>query len=294
MRILLGLLVATTALAEPPATPTVTLLEPGAAPHAALRYAPRGKSEADGTLSLSLKTTQDVAGRASEVVLPDVTFEVALKTLPEKSDALHFQLTLNKVRIPAEPDAQKGTSRAMRRSWRALERGRAILRATRRGIPSSAKLKLKNKPPEALSEALPTLVQAIRDILVRFPEEPVGVGGRWTVAESVTTGGVTYARSTTWTLEAVTDGVLTLAMTRTETAPAGEAVDGLPADMKATITAVGGSATGRAVIRPSSLLPLSFDVKASHRLEIKGQSGKKPFRMTSGADSRIRIARDIE
>ncbi|MFT5434182.1 MAG: hypothetical protein ACI9OJ_004895, partial [Myxococcota bacterium] len=201
------------------------------------------------------------------------------------------EVTFDAITVAKEEAAESGTRRTLKRAWAKLKGSRALVTVDACGVPKSAKLKLKAKPPEELAEPIQTLAQAIRDLQTRFPTEPVGLGARWSVTEPVFAAGQSYSRTTTWTLVATAKDSVTVSVTRDETAPAGQAMTGLPEGMTATITRVGGRGTGKTLVNQRWLIPVTHQYDSVYEMDIAVKNGRKPFDMRTRADHSSQVIR---
>lgn len=101
-----------------------------------------------------------------------------------------------KVRAAAqlEANAMKGE----KSSWRITPTGRISI------IPTPSNLRARLGPHVA------SVASTVRDNHVLFPGHPLGVGARWTVVSQHVVSGVTWERTTTYWLKALTDSTATV------------------------------------------------------------------------------------
>lgn len=143
-------------------------------------------------------------------------------------------------------------------------------------------------PPEAAPRGLQLVEPALLSLVttnVIFPEDPVGVGGTWTVKNRVA-GDKTMVRTTTYTVEGIEGDEVTLGVDVDENPSqssvtidndvAGE-LDGSDVEVESTST----TSEGRVVVNLRQPLPASGQVAATTRL------------VYSGGNEQARVVQDI-
>jgi hypothetical protein len=124
-----------------------------------------------------------------------------------------------------------------------------------------------------------------------LPEEPLGVGAKWDVAQSVETGGMRLDQKTTYEITAMDATSVTLALTLDQRAENQTlSAPGMPPGAEATLVSMAGTGTGRLTIADNSVTPLSdMTIKSAMTMDV-GAEGQK-MRMSTRTDMKMTMAR---
>ncbi|MCB9734691.1 MAG: hypothetical protein H6745_19070 [Deltaproteobacteria bacterium] len=239
------------------ATPslTVTLLEPGAEPRAALRLHPTAGAAERLAVTLHVEDTLTFSGHViPRPPLDDL--ELALTALPkavEADGAVAFELSVVDARADAPPAKDRVRTKVDEILARlAVTRGAAKVSAT--GRPLEGGLDAVAPTKDATGRVAGSYLRALQNLAVALPDEAVGAGARWRVERAlpnVIPGLVTTA---TYTLEKREGDVLTLAMTVAATVPPG-AIDFPGAPAGATLEKYDAEGSGALTLDLGHLLP---------------------------------------
>lgn len=281
--------------AFPVDTPAVTLLESGADPQV-LRY--QDVADAAGEAE-PWSTTVEVAGGVAQAVAPrdaDVDPQA-----PSGGDimATTLPLTVTVSPAPAPGDGEEPAARAVlveagagKHSDLALGQEIAAAegflmrwRAAETGLVSTVQLLAPADSPEAGRQAVESALLAIMSAAVVFPEEPVGVGGSWTV-EGRVTGDTAMRRTATYTVAGISGTQVELDV-RIDDRPAQQTlrIDNQAAgDLNGQTLSVASTATtsdGRITVDLTRPLPVDGRLASTTRL------------IYSGDDSDFGVVQDI-
>jgi hypothetical protein len=124
-----------------------------------------------------------------------------------------------------------------------------------------------------------------------LPEEPLGVGAKWEVAQAVETGGMRLDQKATYEITAMDATSATMALTldqraenQTLTPP------GMPPGAGATLVSMAGTGTGRLTIADNTVTPLSdMTIKSEMTMDV-GAEGQT-MRMSTRTDMKMSMAR---
>ena len=124
-----------------------------------------------------------------------------------------------------------------------------------------------------------------------LPEEPVGLGAKWQVSQSLETQGIKLDQLSEFEVVAMDDKSATLALTLTQTAPPQTvSPPGMPAGVEASIAGMNGTGTGKLVLTPGTLVMTGdMNVKSNITMDINMQGQSQ--RMTTSTDMKMSIAR---
>ncbi len=192
----------TSQLAEDDAVPErkFKVLEPGTDPKAR-RYAFASKTETRG-MTLKASVTQEAAGQKQEQDQPPLALTLAFTPKKDKARS-RLEAILKKIEVTAPPGSDPRQKAQAAAALSALQGVGVSMDVTPRG--GLADLKFEGKePPRGLEEMLQLITQAFDVVLAPWPEDPVGVGGKW---EEQTVGkeqGVQTKNTSTFLLKEMT------------------------------------------------------------------------------------------
>jgi len=187
--------------AAPSSRADVTLLDPGAAPRAPLRYvAPAVAAHVERRLRVSFRQDYSPGGASTLTVAPPPWSMSVAMTAPEAADA-PWRYHIGRIEMQAGDAATNARIfRDVFAGWIPVE-GELALDA--RGAPTAATRPMFTGHTSIRANEPIRLLDDVFDAwLVVFPTEPVGVGARWRIIDSVVRGGFTLARTRTFTLVA--------------------------------------------------------------------------------------------
>jgi len=228
---------------EPP-----ELIHPGAEPRQPLRVAYTEGDEAVVTFTSDLAVTQETKGRTQRLDSPPVT-QTLTYTVGTTTSA-GSKLT---IRIDAIAAKGKGTD-LTDEQLDALDDELAPLvglEATATATPLGELEDLAFEAPDGLSDALAAQLDALEEQLPAIgpalPSEPVGVGASWRTVGTTNVGGAEVETTSTVTVTAIEDGLLSYTSTiETSAGPQDLAFGGLAGGTTARLASsdLRGTATG--------------------------------------------------
>lgn len=213
----------TTTTTAPPVAGTEPpeLLDPGAEPRQPLRIAYAEGDEAVITFTSDLAVTQETDGRTQRLDSPPIT-----QTLTYAVGAATDAGSALTIRIDAIAAKGKGTA-LTEEQLAALDEELAPLvglEATAVATPLGELEDLAFDAPDGLSDSLAAQLDALEEQLPALgpalPSEPVGVGASWRTTSTTNVGGAEVETTSTVTVTAIEDGLLSYTSTITTSAEA--------------------------------------------------------------------------
>lgn len=191
----------TTTTQVAPAGPSVGLflLEEGAEPRAALRYAIKEGATTKSTTTVRVRTTVDEVSNSFLSGLRSVELEVVYGPAEVTGDRIKYPLQIVESRAAAGPDASKAAKKK-------LEEQAALLRGAGAVVEIDDRGNLRGSQMNAVAAQIP--VRVLWDLLatlltvsqVMLPEEPVGLGARWQHRGMIAIYGLRLEQVVTYTL----------------------------------------------------------------------------------------------
>lgn len=249
----------TTTTGAPSSRSAVTVLDPGAEPRRELRYRLE-PGTADATTQRSEGTlVQDVAGQRQELAVPVTEVDVD-HTVEDAGDGRFTAAsTFGTARVMGgDPAAVAETERILQQ----LEGVTITTTSTDRGEVLDTTLdELPETGNPAFDMLSSSLLQQAASLAFPFPEEPVGIGARWSVTTEVEIGGLPIRAEYRMTMTRLDGDALDADLEATLTFLPG------PVDLQGTAAdVIGGELTGRGVAR----WDLSGQVVPRVEMEISG------------------------
>jgi hypothetical protein len=200
----------------------IRLLVPGKPPRHKLRYAWRRKQAE--TLTIDLKTTASTESegeRPPEIPLPAVHIVVAIAPSDVTSDGdLHYAWHVTATDVIVTPASPPELADGMRAEVAAIARLSGEATVTSRGVAREITVE-----PASIIDAGATgqmveqVRQTLRDLAAPFPEEEVGVGGRWEKLSQLASRDAIVTQTETFQLSEVRGDTGTLQDVLAQTAP---------------------------------------------------------------------------
>ena len=175
----------------PGAPPIVTLVTPGAEPRTSLRWkVPLGAS-GSSVLTMAMTMSRQVGANVHRLVLPTMKLTLDWRVTGVSQDG-DITMTQRFTRSTVEevggmdPDALAD----FRRTMEPLTAAITTVTMSDRGVQRETHVNLDAITDPQARERASEAFTSMKDVLVPWPEEPVGVGARWTVRQTETTHGI--------------------------------------------------------------------------------------------------------
>ncbi len=247
---------------------SVKLVEVGAEPRKAMRYAAQVGAEQLANLQMTTELELGATGQKMPTALPKTRMTIGAKvTAVDAAGETHFGLTI------AEADLADGAEVGPTRAGEKLAeviRGMKGLKgdkvASARGVSHQFTLAAPEGSAGIMATAaLKPVVQgferAIDQMTVPFPDEPIGVGAKWEVTQKVIEAGMTLDQTTAFEITAVKGAVVSLRFTVTLTAPPGKLESTFAGGMVAEVKSLTGSGEGTIEVDLGKVLPVVMNAK---------------------------------
>lgn len=193
---------ATTAPAKKSPT-RVELLKAGAEPRKQLRFAPAVGLVDKMTMTMTLAMGVKVGERAiPKNALPPMVVKMDLKVTDVEADGdVRYEFTLTGTDVKAPPGTNPKLIAPMKQALSRLHGlgGHALMSS--RGQSKETKVKLPEKVDQQTQQILQGMEQALNQIVVAVPEQPVGRGAQWTATTAIEQNGIELAQELTYDLE---------------------------------------------------------------------------------------------
>ncbi|HTE52759.1 MAG TPA: hypothetical protein VK698_18025 [Kofleriaceae bacterium] len=288
----LALALGCSAETRPTAPPGVvlSLLESGREPRQALRYPSAPTPAHRMSLSLRLAMKMEVPGSpVPPVAMPGLRLLFEVESARDGA-AVRYRFKVSDADLTGTDSAHPSLLAEMRKGVDLLVGASGQLVVEPRGSVSDLALAQPAGIGHELAQFMNSARLAIGEMVVPLPDEPVGIGARWEVVETVTQDGISVREKTYFELVAL-DGPRALVRTRTvQTADKQRAaLPGLPDGVSAEVVSLRGSGTGEIELDLRRLVPGNAREEVETDVSFVVRQGQTERAMSLTADSGLEI-----
>jgi hypothetical protein len=257
---------------------TVTLLSPGAAPRAPVRYriAPGTKNTMAMSMAMSMAMTMgEMAAPALDMPVMKLTADLTVTSVAANGDAT-YDLQFTGMDAETRPGQDPSAAAMLKSSAQGITAIKGTVVVSNRGVNRSARFDLDKVGDPMLKQMLGSLSTSIESMSTPLPEEAIGVGARWEVRQAFTTAGTATFQRAEYELVSADTGGVTMRVSVDQTAPR-QMVDNpaLPPGATMEVEKISGTGAGSMTLRLDSLVPsgeLSSTSNAQMNATVGGQS----------------------
>jgi hypothetical protein len=246
--------------------PRVELLDPGAEPRAPLRIEAREGQESAFSFRLEQGIEQEIDGapvptQQIPAIREDVVVRVE-RVRPNGRITYRFDVVDVAV-VDAEGFAEEDVQDLEEALEPLAELGGEFV-VNERGIPLRSQLDAPDDAPAIVEDLLSEFEQQLSNFAAPYPNEPVGVGARWTSTASVRTGGIHTDITYEYELLAREGDRLTLAVTYAQSAePQPVELRDVPESARVRLSEYDIAGSGQIVLSLTEVVPSESAVSAS-------------------------------
>lgn len=243
--------------------PEIKVLDAGAEPREPLRLklAPGQTQAMVMTMKMAMGMSIGTQKAPSTTIPPmQMTMNLNVKEITPEGD-IRTDFVLESIEVLPDPAAMPAVVDAMKTMLGSMSKISGSQVITTRGIGKSATF---NMPPDInpqIQQTIDGMQRQINQLAVPFPEEPVGVGARWTVTQHLEQQGMKLDQVATWELVKREGTTITLANSLIQTAePQPMAAPGLPPGTSIMLEALESKGKGEVQADLTQLSPLKSQV----------------------------------
>jgi len=242
-------------------------------------------------MDMRFATTQGDASSPMEVVIPTMVVDATAGPYLRYPDgSIAFAYGYDAVHLRPTPDSAE--QRAVADLMQPLLEPMTRLRGESAFTPRGRVLFVYNDIPEDLDpqlvQSLKSSVQSLTQLMPMLPEEPVGVGARWSTRSTVETEAIRFTQEATHTLVAMEGDRITLETTIDQQAPLPQELPSPNPEVKVFLVGYTGGGSGtstHALTAPALHSESSIAVRMQNVVRMVGEETPVDFDM----DLRIRV-----
>lgn len=279
----------------------VELLEPGAAPRAAIRLQPTpGTTE---TVEMVMKLGQSMTMNGNKLPSVDapgqkITIDITTGEIGSNGD-IQFKFQYKNIELVEDPAKPSPLAPALKQMLAPLVGASGSAVITDRGLTKKVDFEI----PPGVAPQLKTMMDGMKESMQRLssplPEEAIGIGGKWRVTQVMTVNGMRLTQVTVHELKQVDGQRYTVGISLTQSAePQAISPPGLPPGTKIQLDALDSQGDGTMVIHSKSAIPsesqlrltsntkMNIDVggqKQAMSMEMKMEMSVSPVAKSTGS-----------
>lgn len=157
-----------------------------------------------------------------------------------------------------------------------------------RGQVLGLELRVADDAPPATRQSVESMRETFRQMLAPFPEEPVGVGAEWEVAQTLTTAQFSFTQTTRYQLVAREGDRIQLAARIVQTAPAQDMASPQPG-VTVRLENLEGSGEGTTAMTLAGRLlrgEMALEIRMQNQVT-QGDAEPRPVRVTTRVETRL-------
>lgn len=276
--------------------PVVKLLEQGSAPRQTLRLTPMKGSKQTALMKMKLDQAMVMRGQKLPAVpTPAIQFTVDLAiTDVESNGDISFDFSYPKVEILDESDQPSPAKQLMESTLKSIEGLYGTATVTSRGFTKKTDV---NLPPNAAGQ-IATMIASMKDSMQRMssplPEEPIGVGGKWSVTQVIEANGMRMKQTSVHTLKEIKGKTFDLAIELTQSADAQDVkAPGLPQGTTMKLQSLESTGGGSMLFEGEKVFPISrIESKSKMAMDMVAGGQTLPMQIEMSLEMSVSPAKD--
>lgn len=285
------------AAAPEAATPTVKLIDAGAEPRTALRFAAKKGDKQSVSMTMAMSMEMSLGGQAfPSVKLPamQMLLDVEVHEVTAEND-MRLSFKVSKAEAVEDPEVMPQVRAMMQTHLQTMVGMKGTSLISSRGVTKEANIEI----PEGLAPESRKILEGMKGSLTQlcspFPEEEVGKGASWEVTTTISQNGLTLTQVATHTLSArgETDGTMKVAL-RQKADPQVMNMPGLPPGTTIKLQEMNSTGEGEIQFDLGRLAPSKSNVTLQSNMRASMDAGGQAQTMTMrmGMEMKFEEAKD--
>ena len=268
--------------------PEITLLEPGAEPFETLVLdPPDGLIEAFEMameMSIGMKLGDQ---RMPPMTPPTMVVGIQVELKDKTDDALHLSQRVLDTGLREISESAAPMAEAMREAMKGMEKFSADVELSRTGALRKASIVIADDLPPQVQQTVDQMIDNFGRLQVPLPNEPVGVGARWTAKTNMELNGMSLEQVMTYRLDGREGTRLDLSVDIVQSlASQTVAPPGMPPGSKVDIQRFVSKGSGNMKMDLAHLLPIEgrTNVELDMAMAVEAAGQKQEMEMTMTMD----------
>ncbi|MDX1924903.1 MAG: DUF6263 family protein [Pirellulaceae bacterium] len=268
--------------------PIVKLLEQGIAPRQTLRLAPtKGMQQ---TAIMTMKIDQTIVMRGQKLPAtptPAIQFTIDVKITDVASNGdVSLEYNYPKVEIIDDADQPSPVKAMMETMLKSMEGLAGTATISNRGFTKKSEITLPDDAQPQLKAMIGSMQESMSRLSSPLPEEPIGVGGKWSVTQLIESNGMKMKQTSVHTLKEIKGKTFDVAIELTQAADAQEIqTPGVPPGTSTKLISLESTGEGSMQFESGVMFPIST---------VKSDSTMKMEMVTAGQTLPMQIEMTME
>ena len=263
----------------PPAAVTVELIEAGKAPLRELRFKPPQGGAQTSVMTMGMNQSMTIGGQklpAQVIPATKITIKTNIDKVAENGD-IEFGYSYTNVDIVDDPANPSPLAAAISSSMKSMvgTNGSAVI--NNRGFVQETKITIPEGVPAQIKQSMEGMQNAMSQLSMPLPAEPVGVGGKWRVVQNVNANGLHIKQTSVLEIKELNDRGFSMNVTVAQAAEPQEVKNNaLLPGTKINLKSLQSTGNGTTSFDLSSIFPLQSSVTTTSQtamsIEAAGQA----------------------
>jgi len=266
---------------KPDGAPVVKLIDAGSSPKTKLRMTPAKGSKQTSIMTMKMDQAMVMSGQklpATPTPAMQFTMEVAVTDVATNGD-FAFEFSYPKVSLVEDDNVEAAVKEAMKGMLKSMEGMSGSAVVTNRGFTKEADMKLPPKVNAQIKAMIDSMKESMSRLSSPLPEEPIGVGGKWSVTQLVEVNGMKLKQTSSHTLNKVDGATYDISVEVTQTAePQDVKTPGLPEGSTLTLESLESTGKGTMMLDVNRVFPFS-EIKTDSKISMEMNTGGQDLSM---------------
>lgn len=271
--------------------PQIHIEDAGSGTKKALRYRYQVGYTAIARMDMKMSMKMQIGSGPEEAVeMPTIGMKKKIHAQEVLSNGnLKYEFAIDAIDVGKDVALPESAINQLHGVFQGLVGTKGQVEVTSRGIMQKAEFQMPDNAHPLVTQMIDSLQQQIHQMSVPFPEEPVGVGARWTVTTQDEMGGISSTNIYHYTLEQMENDVVTMKLSAKQKAePQNIKNPALPHGTTVKLTKLQSSESGHVVINLAQLVPQG-EISATSTMNMHIQSGTQEQDMTQSMSIAIKL-----
>jgi hypothetical protein len=238
---------------------TVELIEAGTAPLRELRFTPKPDATQTAVMTMGMNQAMSINGqKIPSQNIPETKFTI--KTSVDniaKNGEIEFSFFYSEIDIVDDPANPSPLAATMRTSLQPMVGTAGDIVVNNRGLVQRTEIDIPDGVPAQLKQVLDGMKNSMNQLSSPLPVEPVGVGGKWRVVQTINANGLRLKQTSTHEITQLTEHGFSVDVTVTQDANPQEIKnDALPPTTKINLTSLKSTGNAKSTIALDSVFPI--------------------------------------
>ena len=275
----------------------VELQTRGSEPRRELRFTPEKGSKQTSVMTMDMQISMSIDGQSPpQQVMPaqEMTMEITVQDVDAEGD-ITYSFEYTEMRVIKDPENPSPAEQAIENAIKPLTGMKGTGVVNNRGFTQSATLDIPEGATPMIKQMLNGMKQAMRRLSSPVPEEAVGVGGQWTVTQSINANGIDLKQTSTHQITELTDEGFSMSVEVEQSAEPQQIKNpSLPANITMTLKSLKTTGSGKSRIMTEHVMPIHADVVVESDAAMTMKAGDRAQEMTTQSTIKTTIKSPVE